>query len=483
MIIGAGPAGLTAAYELTKHDVPVTVLEASDSHVGGIAGTECYKGFYFDTGGHRFFSKSQEVEDLWTEILGPEMLTRGRLSRIYYRRRFFDYPLKAMNVVRNLGVVNVTLAMASFARAKLFPIKNPRSFEDWTINSFGRRLYQTFFKTYTEKVWGIPCSQISADWAAQRIKGLSMTSLIKTTLFGQKKKPRDKIIKTLIDQFRYPAHGPGQMWETCKRLVREKGGRVEMGVQVVRIERDASGVRTLIGRRQGKEERFEGTHFLSSMPIRELIDALNPPAPQEIQEAARSLSYRDFLTVALIVDAPELFPDNWIYIHEPGVRLGRIQNFKNWSPQMVPDQRYTCLGLEYFVSEGDDLWTMPDAELLRLGTREVAQIGLVDSSRVVDGCVVRVKKAYPVYDDHYAAHVARIRTFLEREAPNLQLIGRNGMHKYNNQDHAMMTALLAARNILGGRFDVWKVNSDAEYHEEGEIQDSARALPGRISSA
>jgi protoporphyrinogen oxidase len=480
VVIGAGPAGLTAAYELTKHGIPVTVLEASAERVGGLARTERYKGFAFDIGGHRFFSKSREIEELWTEILGDEMLERGRLSRIYYRGRFFDYPLKAMNVLKNLGPVNVFLALASYAAAKIRPIPDARSFEDWTINAFGRRLYYTFFKTYTEKVWGIPCSEISADWAAQRIKGLSMLSLLKATLLPRRRGPREKVIKTLIDAFRYPKYGPGQMWETVTRSVKERGGEVLLGAAVSQIVRDQGGIREVVAARDGRVKSFAATHFLSSMPMRELIERLTPPAPPEVLEAARSLKYRDFLTVALIVDLEKVFPDNWIYIHDPTVRLGRIQNFKNWSPFMVPDPRLTCLGLEYFCSEGDDLWNRVDADLVELGRSELAKIGLLDPARVIDGCVVRMKKAYPVYDDRYAEHVARIRRFLETETPNLQLIGRNGMHKYNNQDHAMMTGLLAARNILGAQFDVWRVNSDAEYHEEGEVQDSARALPRTI---
>jgi protoporphyrinogen oxidase len=478
--IGGGPAGLTAAYELVKHGEPVTVLEASPDRVGGLARTDRYKGFAFDIGGHRFFSKSREIEDLWTEILGNEMLERGRLSRIYYRGKFFDYPLKAMNVLVNLGPVSVMLSLASYAYAKIRPIPNARSFEDWTINAFGRRLYRTFFKTYTEKVWGISCSEISADWAAQRIKGLSMFSLIKATLLPKRRKPRDKVIKTLIDAFRYPKFGPGQMWETVARLIAERGAEVILGTEVRRIVRGAGGVQEVIAVRNGREESFSGTHFLSSMPIRELIAGLSPEAPPAVLEAARQLKYRDFLTVALIVDQADTFPDNWIYIHDPNVRLGRIQNFKNWSPFMVPDARLTCLGLEYFCNEGDDLWGRSDADLVKLGREELGRIGLLDPARVTDGCVVRMKKAYPVYDDRYAEHVAVIRRFLESETPNLQLIGRNGMHKYNNQDHAMMTGLLAARNILGGHFDVWKVNSDAEYHEEGEVADSARAIPKPI---
>jgi protoporphyrinogen oxidase len=477
VIIGGGSAGLTAAYELTKHGEPATVLEASPDRVGGLARTERYKGFYFDIGGHRFFSKSQEVEDLWTEILGDAMLVRGRLSRIYYRHKFFDYPLKALNVVKNLGLVNVFLAMVSYVWARIHPIENARSFEDWTINSFGKRLYETFFKTYTEKVWGIPCSEISADWAAQRIKGLSMISLLKATLLPKRKGPREKVIKTLIEQFRYPIHGPGQMWEVCTEQIRGRGSRVEMGVEVRGIVRNGGGVQSVWGLRDGARVEYEGTHFLSSMPIRGLVQSFEPPAPPNVIAAGCALRYRDFLTVALVIEAENLFPDNWIYIHDPAVRLGRIQNFKNWSPSMVPDPRFTCLGLEYFVSEGDEVWSMADADLVELGKHEVGTLGLIDPAKVTDGCVVRMRKAYPVYDDDYARHVATIRQFIESEVPNLQLIGRNGMHKYNNQDHAMMTGLLAARNIMGGHFDVWKVNSDAEYHEAGEVQDSARELP------
>ena len=478
--IGAGPAGLTAAYELVKNGVSVQVLEASPDRVGGLSRTERYKGFAFDIGGHRFFSKSREIEELWTEVLAEEMLDRGRLSRIYYKGRFFDYPLKALNVLRNLGPTNVLLALSSYARAKIRPIPDARSFEDWTINAFGRRLYRTFFKTYTEKVWGIPCSEISADWAAQRIKGLSMLSLIKATLLPNRRGPRERVIKTLIDAFRYPKNGPGQMWETMTQRVRDRGGDVLLGAEVRQIVRDSGGIREVVVQRNGTVERFAASHFLSSMPVRELVEALSPAPPREVLEAARSLKYRDFLTVALIVDQAEVFPDNWIYIHDPGVHLGRIQNFKNWSPFMVPEPGLTCLGLEYFCNEGDDLWSLGDSDLLALGRGEIARIGLVDSARVIDGCVVRMKKAYPVYDENYAEHVAVVRSFLEREAANLQLIGRNGMHKYNNQDHAMMTGLLAARNILGARFDVWKVNSDAEYHEEGEVEDAARSVPRAI---
>jgi len=478
--IGAGPAGLTAAYELVRHAVPVVVLEASPDRVGGLARTERYRGFGFDIGGHRFFSKSAEIEELWTELLGSEMLECSRLSRIYYGQRFFDYPLKAWNVVRNLGVTNILLALASYLRAKLFPIRDARSFEDWTVNAFGRRLYRTFFKTYTEKVWGIPCSEISADWAAQRIKGLSLTSVLRSALLPRRRGPREKAIKTLVDAFRYPRHGPGQMWERAAALVAEKGGEVRLGVHVEEIVSDGGRVTEVGARTPSGTERFRGTDFLSTMPIRDLIEGFRPEPPPEVLRAARSLKYRDFLTVALIVDLDSVFPDNWIYVHDPSVRLGRIQNFKNWSRDMVPDAALTCLGLEYFCNEGDDLWASTDTELVALGRAELSKIGLVDPVHVVDGTVVRMRKAYTVYDERYSENVSVVRDFLSRHASNLQLIGRNGMHKYNNQDHAMMTGLLAARNILGGQFDVWRVNSDAEYHEEGPVEDSARAIPRPI---
>ncbi|MDQ2869990.1 MAG: NAD(P)/FAD-dependent oxidoreductase [Acidobacteriota bacterium] len=477
VVIGAGPSGLTAAYELTKAGVPVTVLERDPERVGGLARTERYKDFLFDIGGHRFFSKSREIEDLWTEILGEDMLVRDRLSRIFYKGKFFDYPLRAWNVFVNLGPINVARALASYVSARLHPIPDARSFEDWTINAFGRRLYETFFKSYTEKVWGIPCSEISADWAAQRIKGLSMMSLLKATLLPKRKGPRERVIKTLLDQFRYPVRGPGQMWEAVTARVRERGGEIVLDAAVDRAERGPAGLERIVARTASGTRSESGTHFLSSMPIRDLVAALVPPAPPEVVSAANGLKYRDFLTVALIVEQENVFPDNWIYIHDPSVSFGRIQNFKNWSLGMVPDPSLTCLGLEYFCSDGDELWQRSDMELRELARTELGQIGLVDPSKVRDGCVVRMRKAYPVYDDSYRENVETVRRFLEAELPNLQLIGRNGMHKYNNQDHAMMTGLLASRNILGGTFDVWKVNSDAEYQENGDVQDSARALP------
>ena len=486
VIMGAGPAGLTAAYELLKRNVPVTVFEKDPRQVGGLARTVEHKGYRFDIGGHRFFSKNEEVEDLWTEILGDEMLSRGRLSRIYYRGRFFAYPIQAFNALWNLGPVEAMLCLASYARARIRPIKNPRSLEQWVRNQFGWRLYSIFFKTYTEKVWGISTKELSADWAAQRIKSLDLWVVIRSALLPNRKpKKRGEIVTTLIDRFRYPRLGPGQMWEKVAEISAAKGHPVQLGRSVSRIHHRDGAVRSVeTVRTDGLTENHMGTDFMSSIPIRELINRLEPPAPEKVRKAANSLGYRDFISVALMIDRPLVFPDNWIYIHDPGVRVGRIQNFKNWSPDMVPDQSKTCLGLEYFCFEGDRLWTMQDEELVELAKQELARLQICDAAEVFDGVVVRQQKAYPVYDDRYQAHVAVVRDYLARSLPNLHLAGRNGMHKYNNQDHSMMTALLVARNIAAGSLlDPWKVNADAVYHEDiklGEIDLSGRQVPERI---
>jgi protoporphyrinogen oxidase len=479
IIGGGGPAGLTAAYELTKHGRSCVVLEADARLVGGISRTDEYKGYRFDIGGHRFFSKSSEINTLWREILGDQFITRSRLSRIYYNRKFFDYPLKPTNALMKLGPVRSVRILLSYIAARLSPIRPERSFEDWVVNRFGRELFRTFFKSYTEKVWGIPTDQISADWAAQRIKGLSLTNAVLSALTPKKFAARGGVIKTLVDEFQYPRLGPGQMWEKARDRVREQGGAVHLDRRVIEIEHDESAVTAFVARgSDGRVTRYVGDHFISTLPVRELIRSMNPAAPPHVVRAAESLKYRDFLTVVLIVDQPETFPDNWIYIHEPDVRLGRIQNFKNWSPDLVPDSSKSSLGLEYFCNDTEDFWSMADADLVALGRREIDSIGLVNAADVIDGCVVRMPKAYPVYDDEYQAHLTVIRNWLTGLS-NLELAGRNGMHKYNNQDHSMMTALLAARNILGlGRYDTWKVNTDAEYHE-GETDEKAEALKGR----
>jgi protoporphyrinogen oxidase len=478
VIIGGGPAGLTAAYELVKHGRSVTVLEKDPTYVGGIARTVQYKGFRFDIGGHRFFSKSDEIERLWDELCAEDLLRRPRLSRIYYRGTFFDYPLKAGNALRGLGVFESMACVASYLRYRARPIRPELSFEDWVVNRFGRRLFEIFFRTYTEKVWGMPCNQISADWASQRIKGLSLKEAVLNALLPQRNRSRDRTIKTLIDSFRYPRLGPGMMWETTRDRVAALGGEVKMGHTVTAIRHDGRRVTGVVIRTgSGNTETLPAEHVISSMPLRELIEQWDPAPPQAVLDAARSLKYRDFLTVALIVRRPQLFPDNWIYIHDPSVKVGRIQNFRAWSPEMVPDPELACLGLEYFCFEGDSLWTTSDSELIALATREIDRIGLIRADEVIDGCVVRMEKTYPVYDGAYARHVEVIRDYLG-QFTNLQVVGRNGMHKYNNQDHSMMTALLAARNIMGAQFDVWKVNTDAEYLEEDRgAPDQGRLVP------
>ena len=491
-IIGAGPAGLTSAYLLTKQGLPVTVLESDPTYVGGISRTARYKGFCFDIGGHRFFSKSKEVEDLWTEILPNDMLQRPRSSRIFYNGKFYSYPLNGREALFKLGVGESILCVLSFLKAAAFPKPSPKSFEDWVTNQFGERLFRIFFKTYTEKVWGMSCKEISADWAAQRIKGLSLSSAILNALLP-KRKPKDhtKVIKTLIDTFRYPRKGPGMMWETCAEKVRQQGGEIQMGQSVYECAwlRDEGVWEVRYRDRQNQTGAVRAQHVISSAPMRQLVNGLSPQPPERMKTAANSLRYRDFITVAVILKDRNLFADNWIYIHDPSVRVGRVQNFKSWSPEMSPDPTYCCYGLEYFCFEGDGVWNSSDADLIELAKRELAQIGLAQPGDVVDGCVVRQAKAYPVYDDAYADHVAVIREELERGYPGLHLVGRNGMHKYNNQDHAMMTAMLTVKNILSGReaYDVWRVNQDAEYHEAGSAAEQSsvsglRSVPSRISS-
>jgi len=481
-IIGAGPAGLTAAYLLGKAGKETVVFEADPTYVGGISRTETYKGYHFDIGGHRFFSKSQEVEDFWTEILGDDMLDRPRSSSIYYSEKFFSYPLVASEVLRKLGLIQSALCVCSYMWARLFPVKHPVNFEQWVSNEFGKRLYRMFFKTYTEKVWGVPCTEISADWAAQRIKGLSLASAIKNAILPPKKgKDKNTVIKTLIDSFRYPKYGPGMMWEVCAEKAKQYGVNIRMNTPV-------TGLQYANGKWQVQlsgNETLEGfDHVISTAPIRDLFTRISPAPAADGLQAATQLAYRDFLTVVLILKDNAAFDENWIYIHDPSVKVGRIQNFKSWSPYMVPDETMACFGLEYFCFEGDGLWTMRNEDLIELGKKEISKIGIAAAAEVVDGYVVRQPKAYPVYDNNYAEKLAQIKKALQAY-PGLHLVGRNGMHKYNNQDHSMMTAMLAVKNIIAGTqvYDLWLVNQDAEYHEAGErpAQEGGRMVPTAVT--
>ncbi|MGF1478325.1 MAG: NAD(P)/FAD-dependent oxidoreductase [Cyanophyceae cyanobacterium] len=459
VIIGAGPAGLTTAYELGKKDVRSIVLEKDDK-VGGIARTEVYKGYRFDIGGHRFFTKVGEVEQIWREIMGDKFIRVPRLSRIYYDGKFFSYPLEPYNALANLGVINSLLIMWSYFKAKVQPHPVEENFEQWVSNRFGQRLYETFFKSYTEKVWGIPCTQIRADWAAQRIKGLSLKKAVLNALTGSNN------TKTLIKEFDYPLLGPGQMWECCQEILENQGSPVWLNTEVCQVKRNGNRIESITASKGGQTFQLTGDHFVSSMPVTALVHRLDPLPPEPVIKAARSLSYRDFLIVSLVIDEPELFPDNWIYIHSPEFKVGRIQNFKNWSPAMVPDPKKTCLGMEYFCSEGDALWELSETELIDLASREVVNLGLVDHlGKIEDGVVIRQHKAYPVYDGEYRQHLQVIQDYLQT-FENLQTVGRNGMHRYNNQDHSMLTAILAAKNILGEEHNLWDVNTERSYHEE-----------------
>lgn len=490
--VGAGPAGLTASYLLTKNDKKVLVLEADQDYVGGISKTVSYKGYHFDIGGHRFFSKSQAVEDLWTELLPDDMLVRPRSSRILYDRKFYSYPLKAFEALFNLGVMRAVLCVLSYMKSRAFPHKDPKNFQDWVTNQFGSKLFNIFFKTYTEKVWGMSCKDISSDWAAQRIKGLSLWSAIWNAIWQKKQTgPREGVIKTLINEFRYPRKGPGMMWDAAAAKTIEQGGEVKMGARGTSYVFDESSKTWTISYElaDGSTETVQTKHMISTIPMRELVNSVEPKLDSKVIKAANSLEYRDFLTIALIVEDHEQFSDNWIYIHDPSVKVGRIQNFKSWSPEMVPDAKMNCYGLEYFCFEGDGLWEMSDADLIELAKKEMEQLGLCKIDLVKDGCVVRQKKAYPVYDGQYATHVQTIRDGLTSSFEGLHLIGRNGMHKYNNQDHAMMSAMLTAENIIADKpiYDVWLVNSDAEYHEEGaegneESSGMLRSVPRKVAS-
>lgn len=475
VVIGAGPAGLTAAYELAKKGMQSIVLE-KDSKVGGISRTETYKGYRFDIGGHRFFTKVDAVQRFWYEIMGDEFIKVPRMSRIFYQGKFFDYPLSLLNTLSNLGIRSSFFILMSYLQAKvkarLQPDRPLETFEQWVSDRFGERLYRIFFKTYTEKVWGIPCHKIRADWAAQRIQGMSLKRAVINAIFGSQN------AKSLIKEFDYPLLGPGQMWERCQEILEQKGSPTLLDTQVIRVERDGKRITRIIAKQNGETLEFTGDYFISSLPVTALMRQLDPAPPKPVLEAAKGLKYRDFLIVSLVINHENLFPDNWIYIHSPEFKVGRIQNFKNWSPAMVPDQSKTCLGLEYFCSQGDAIWEMSESELIALATREIVDLGLVPRREdVEDGCVIRQQKAYPVYDGEYRQHLKVIQDYVET-FENLQTVGRNGMHRYNNQDHSMLTAMLAVKNIFGESHNLWDVNTERSYHEEFTVNEAKAKVAG-----
>ncbi|MGZ8702809.1 MAG: NAD(P)/FAD-dependent oxidoreductase [Gaiellaceae bacterium] len=468
-VLGAGPAGLTAAYVLAEHGVEGVVFEA-DGVVGGIAKTVEFNGYRFDLGGHRFFTKLPSIQRLWEEMLGEEFLVRPRLSRIYYQGKYLAYPLRARDIPTRLGLIESTLCAFSYFASQLRSRHAPESFEDWVTLRFGRRLYETFFRTYTEKVWGIPGSEIRSEWAAQRIREFSLLRAATYALRLRRNAP-----PTLIEKFHYPRLGPGQMWEAFRDRVEEGGIPVHCNRRCTGIRHAGWEVESVIVRTNGHETEFGVDGLLSSIPLGDLVLSLEPAAPPEVQAAARKLRYRHLCLVALITTEAEPFADNWIYLHDPGVLAGRVQNFGAWSQGMVRPGT-TCLGVEYFCFEGDAIWRMSDEEAVALATRELATIGLIDPTRVVDGVKVRVPRAYPVYDREYREAVDVLRNYIG-QFENLETFGRNGLHRYNNQDHSMWTAILAAANLLdGGKRDAWAVNTDAVYLEQGELVDSLLKL-------
>ena len=458
VVLGAGPAGLAAAYEVIKQGSQSIVLERSEK-VGGIARTETYKDYHFDIGGHRFFTKIDQVNKLWHEMLGEDFQKVRRKSRIYYQGRLYNYPLNISNTLLNLGISESLWVILSYFKAQIRPYREEKTFEQWVSNRFGRRLYKTFFKTYTEKLWGIPCRKIQADWASQRIKGLSLVAVISNALFGIKN------AKSLIAEFYYPIKGPGMMWQQFQKAIESAGGTLMLNSEAICMEHKNGRIINVTYLNGKKRSEIPVEHLISSIPINKLVTILAPKPADEVLKAAQRLSYRAFIIVVLIIDQQDLFPDQWIYIHNPNVKVGRIQNFKNWSREMVPDPKKTSVGMEYFCTEGDGLWTMSDDELLGMALREISELGLTEIDRVIDSFIVRQPGAYPIYDPNYQNNLKVIKSYVE-SISNLQTIGRNGMHRYNNMDQSMHVGMLAAQNISGAKHDLWEIKDEGEYLEE-----------------
>ena len=481
LIIGAGPAGLTAGFKLlNKKDF--IIIEKDSEYVGGISRTEKYKNFKFDIGGHRFFSKSKEINQLWDQILPNDIILRKRSSRILFKNKFYSYPLKPIQALLNLGFYESFLVVISYLRAKFFKNKNIRTYQDWVVDKFGKRLFKNFFETYTEKVWGMKCNEISSDWAAQRIKGLDLKKLIINSLI----KKKNKNIKTLINEFKYPRKGPGMLWEAARDKINENENKIYMNANAYKYEyvsnRKYWKVNCIIN---DEEYEVDCKQIINSAPLKEVVNNISPILKNKNE--ANFLKYRDFITVAVILDYKLNIEDNWIYLHDPEIKAGRLQNFSSWSPEMIDQTKNcACVGLEYFCNQGDKLWTSDDKTILDIAKKDLNKISIIDTNKISDYKVVRQEKAYPVYDENYKNSVTKIVDELKNNYSTMHMVGRNGMHKYNNQDHAMMSSILTVENILSNNFknDPWMINIDAEYHEEKKDQIQAlknlREYPKKI---
>lgn len=458
--MGAGPAGLGAAFELSRKGVEAIVVE-KDNVVGGISRTLKYKGYYFDEGGHAFFSRNQEISEIWHALLGSSLAKIQRLSRIYYQGKYFDFPLKPGNALLGMGLWGSMAVLGSYLKSRVFPYDKEETFEEWVSNRFGKRLYQIFFKTYTEKLWGIPCSQIGAEWARQRIGGVSLFSALRHAFLGRGESRTD----ILTGQLRYPLLGPGMMYEAMKTKIEKMGSSVVLNSEAISINYNQGEVLSVTVRNKtGKEKILVGTKFISTIPISLLIQRMSPKPAPDVLEASKKLRYRGLLVVHLIIDRESLFPDNWLFIHSPEVKVARIQNYKNWSPRMVPDRTKTSLGLEYFCTENDDFWNQPEERLIAIATEELGKLNIVDEHAILDALVFKIPHAYPVYYRGYREPLETVKRYLATFG-NLQTVGRGGMYQYSHMYHSILTGLMAARNILGSSFDIWQLNIDEDYSD------------------
>lgn len=460
VVIGSGPAGISAAHALSGREIPSLILE-KDSQIGGLCKTVEYKGFRCDIGGHRFFTKNQEIQGLWESILGQEFMIRPRVSRIYYRGKFFHYPLRIGNALRGLGILTSSAVISSYLKSQIFPIKPERNFAEWVSNRFGHKLFTIFFKTYTEKVWGIPCTDISADWAAQRIRNLSLGKALLHSL-GVGKRHQ---VASLIEKFHYPRYGPGQMFEAMLDRAVRQGAELHRNQEVIEVTYQQNKITEVKTMSHGQVLTFPCSHCFSSMPLDELVKKLRPLPPDRVLGAAHALRYRSIITVNLLFRQPTLIPDNWIYIHSPEIQACRLQLYANWSPYMVPAASFSSVGFEYFCNENDGLWALPHDALIAKALSDLGKLGFYRKEDLLDGFVVRYAKAYPIYEKNYMENVRIIREWLSL-FDNLYCIGRYGQFRYNNMDHAMMTGILAVRRMLGEDVDPWSVNAEAEYLEE-----------------